>query len=525
MAEVTNGKNPLLEIKGLSKSFGPNRVLESVDLNLFSGEVHALLGPNGSGKSTLVKILMGVHVQDRGEIFYNKKKWNPKDPRVAVQSGIFLIPQEPALCLDLSAQENFYLLPNYKIENQNLINAWEIDRMWNSTASLSAFSAGKRQLLEIFRALSYRPQLLILDEPTARLTQAEKNKLWEALDDLTKSGVAILFITHFLDDASRISQSYTLLKEGHVELSGRVNVEGSGSIIPAWVHALSGEKLADKPEQKIPKHLPKQLPAHSFGKNKSLDISIEFRKPAPLTKGKSLLSVQDVQSLPEIRKMSLEVQPGEIHGILGLVGAGRSSLLKSIFGAKNYQGKIFFKSKECPAKHDPSWAVKNGIYYLSEEIIKDHLSFGLSALENIAVAESQMRNPFFFYQKLLGKIFQAIQPFALSQEKLYQEISTLSGGQKQKVTLSRSQLDQVSLFLLDEPTRGVDISTRQEIYSWIRSEAKKGSSFLISSCDEQEIFDLCDQITLVFKGQTIGTFEKSKVDLNFLISGIAVGSV
>lgn len=470
----------ILVVKDLSKAFGGTQALSHVRLVLAKGQVTAVLGENGAGKSTLMNVLAGVVRPDSGTLLLDGRPFVPATPDEARRAGIALVPQEPELALHLSVEENIVL--------GSEPTRWGlVDRRAMRTAAAAALahvvdqhspidpgmpavqlSPSDRQRVVIARALAVaKPHVLILDEPTSSLTAADVDRLFAVIARLKAQGLGILYVSHFLEEVLRVADCYSVLRDGKNAGEGQI---GDVSI-DQLVAKMAGQSAA---------------PA-------------KHRAPRALA-GKVVLSVKRLHGEPLPLDASLELHEGEVLGVAGLVGAGRSELLRSIFGlAAVKSGQLRVGSYVGPAS--PVRRLTQGVGLLSEDRKGEGLAMQLSILENLMMSRRHLRGPFVDGAAERTTATRFAQQLHIRLHDLDQSVSALSGGNQQKVALARLLHHDVDVLLLDEPTRGIDVGSRAEVHQVIRELAERGKAVLLVSSYLPELMSVCDRIAVMARGR------------------------
>lgn len=473
----------LVELTGISKSFGGVRALQGVDFELRNGEVHALLGENGAGKSTLMRVLGGEHVPDAGTVTVSGKLQHFRSPMDALEQGIAIIHQEMALATDLTVAENIFLR-----EIPSIISWRDMNRRAKELISslgfvispstiVSDLSVAHQQVVEIAKALSRNAGVMVFDEPTAVLSARDAERLLEIIRTLRDRGVGIIYISHRLDEVFRIADRITVMKDGaSVATVACKDVEVDDVIrmmVGRSLKALFGEDI----ERKV---------------------------------GDEVLRIENLSDGNRIKGASLSVRAGEIVGLGGLVGAGRTELVRMIFGAERAKsGKIFVHGKERQMK-SPRHAVKAGVGLVPESRKEQGLVLDFPIRVNSTMAKlGPLVNAFGFVRRSTEKV--AVEKLAsrlrLKAGSLDDPALSLSGGNQQKVVLAKWFHADGDLLIFDEPTRGVDVGAKTEIYSLIKSLAAEGRAILVISSEHIELFGLCDRILVMREGELTGSLE------------------
>ncbi|WP_366186168.1 sugar ABC transporter ATP-binding protein [Flavobacterium ovatum] len=479
-----------VEMTGITKSFGVVSVLEGVNLKVKHGEIHALLGENGAGKSTLVKILSGVHQKDGGKVLLNDEEINPKNTHDGQVLGISVVYQELSLVNDLSVAENIYLHKlgaskfwmNWKEitkDAQDLIDS--LGFVIDASAIVRDLSIVQKQVVEIAKALSEDTKVLILDEPTTVFDPHDAQKLFTNLLRLKNDGMSIIYISHHLDEIFKIADSITVLKDGIDTGSMATKDINKDNVIKLMI----GRELDDL-----------------------YPIRDAIEKNTPVFEVRNLFGSDGF-----VKDVSFSVCPGEVVGIAGLGGSGRTEMAKLIFGAdKKKSGTLILNGKVI--KNDsPFDAVKNEIGFVSEDRKEEGVFLPLSIRRNISITNFKpISDKFGFikYQKECDNVDGLISKLNIKTPSSEMDVHNLSGGNQQKVALAKWLSIDSKLIIIDEPTRGVDVGAKIEIYHLINEVAKKGVGVIVISSDMPEIMGIADRILVMHKGTIFGELPKEK---------------
>ena len=490
------GNGALLEMRGITKSFPGVRAVDGVTFDLFPGEIHALVGENGAGKSTLMKVLGGVYPYGsyEGEILIDGEARSFHRVRDAEEAGIAIIFQELSIIKDLNIGENIFL--GREPRRFGIIN-WEelysrahklLDDLHlplDPRTPIGELGIGQQQLVEIAKALSQQARILVLDEPTAALTDAEAETLFQILDKLRKRGVGMIYISHKLDEVFRISDRITVLRDGRA-----VGTEPANAIDEAQVIArMVGREVGDI--------FPKA--DHQRGEIifEARNITVED----PNVRGKLL-----------VRGVSFAVRQGEVLGIAGLMGAGRTDLLMAIFGAHagSSTGEILIEGKRAIISR-PSDAIKLGLGFVTEDRKRFGLVVDQTILKNMTLAAlTDLSGRFVTNEHAETAASQrAMKEFSVKAGSVFNIVGTLSGGNQQKVVLAKWLLTKPRVLFLDEPTRGIDVGAKQEIYAHINSLARAGLAIVLVSSELPEVLGLSDRVLVLHEGRLTGEFERA----------------
>jgi len=478
----------LLEMKKISKRFGSLKVLKEVDMHLNENETLAVLGGNGAGKSTLMRIINGTYPFDAtcsGQIILNQKEYTFHSARDAELAGIVMIYQEINLQLDLSAAENIFMgiFPktrlgsiHWKKVNHDAKGALEsLGVDIDVTIPVRNFGASIQQQICIARALVRKPKVLILDEPTSCLTETETVHLIKTIRLLKEQGISSIYISHKLDEVMNIADRIVILRDGK-NVSSYVKQEFDSNTI---VEDMIGRTI----ENMYPK-------ADKILRDEVLRVE-GFTVGHPYAKNKNI-----------VENAGFSIRQGEVLGLAGLVGSGRSELLKAIFGAiPKKAGEVYIRGKKC-AINQPSDALLNGMGYLTEDRKFDGLIGSMSIKENMTIAILRRLSRFAVINRqqetqIAQEYFDSLNILA---ENMNNSILSLSGGNQQKVVLSKLLMADLKILFLDEPTRGIDVGAKNEIYKIINRLAKQGMSLVVISSELPELLEICDRFIVLAKG-------------------------
>ena len=495
----------LLKMRGICKNFPGVRALDNVDFNLNKGEIHALMGENGAGKSTLIKVLTGVEEFESGQIILeDKKSIINKSPKEAQENGISTVYQEVNLCPNISVAENLFL--DREPRKFGLIDWQKMNRMSKElldkldikidvTKPTESYSIAIQQMIAIARAVDMSAKVLILDEPTSSLDEGEVEKLFVLMKKLKNEGIGIIFVTHFLEQVYAVCDKITVLRNG----------------------SLVGEFEVD--------NLPRvQLVAKMMGKDFN-DLENIKGESTQTNDKEVLLSTKSLGSKGNIKPFDLKLNKGEVIGITGLLGSGRSELVRAIYGAdKTDTGQIVFKNKEVKITA-PIDAMKLGMAYLPENRKDEGIIADLSVRENIIIAMQAKQGIFKLIPKkkqeeFVDKYIEILQIKTAGRET---PIKQLSGGNQQKVILARWLLTNPELLILDEPTRGIDVGTKTEIQKLVLKLATKGMSVIFISSEIEEMIRTCQRMVVMRDKKKVGELESDEISQNNIMSAIAGG--
>ncbi|MDK2981592.1 MAG: ribose transport system ATP-binding protein [Chloroflexota bacterium] len=481
----------IVEMRGIHKSFGSNEVLQDVNFSLKGGEICALLGENGAGKSTLMNILGGVLPADQGEIFLDGEAVVFETPAESLGSGIAFIHQELNLINDLAVYENMFIGREVKKKNglldaevmiretQAVFERMGIDM--NPKTMVRDLDSSYKQIVEISRALMMNASIIIMDEPTSSLVGPEIERVFEMMRNLKNQGVGLVFISHKLQEVMQICDRYTILRDGKMVAEGEI----------------SGEVTTD------------DLARYMVG-HKVRTTSLQ----RPHKTAHEILRVDNLNDGKNFRDISLSVRAGEILGITGLLGDGRSELFLSIFGAgQDYTGQVYIEER--PIKlQSPTHALDYGIGYLPRNRKENGIIKDMNILENGTIVTWPLFTKFGFinfpYQ---NKQFDTqVDRLRIKMSKKNDRITSLSGGNQQKVILAKWLSTQPKLLILDNPTQGVDVGAKEEIYDIILNLADEGVAVVVLFSEAQEIIRICDRALVMYHGTIQGELAGSEMN-------------
>lgn len=469
----------LLGVKGLGKSFPGVQALESVDFDVREGEIHALLGENGAGKSTLIKILSGAYKKDKGEILYQGKGIEIETPHHAQQLGISTIYQEFNICQDLTVAENILLghLPHHR-----LLVDWDLAKTHAEEVlsrlgiklpvdvPASKLTVAEQQLVEIAKALSREARLLIMDEPSAVLGDKDLEKLFDVIRSLKAAGISVIYISHRLVEIFTIAERVTVLKDGR--LVGTRNVKDV--TMPELVRMMIGRDLQD----------------------------VYPRRTSPI--GGVLLEVKNMNREGILHNISFQVHSGEIVGIAGMRGAGRTELARAIFGADPHEGSLILAGKPLIVR-SPQDAIRHRIALVTEDRKAEGLFLKLSVSANITISglKALTMMGIIRLRHEVAKVMSLIERLNIKTPGANFIVGNMSGGNQQKVVLARWLNIGARILLLDEPTRGIDVGSKAEIYHLMGQLAEQGAGLIMISSELPEILGMSDRVLVMNEGNLV----------------------
>ena len=481
-------ENIILEMNQITKKFGANKVLDTVDFELKKGEIHALLGANGAGKSTLMKILNGIFVSYDGQIKLNGNTINLTDPHDASLKGIAMIHQELELVPNLDVCSNIYL--GYENKGKNFINHKQmrknaqelLDRLSINIQAdelVSSLSTAKQQLVLIARSIALNPDVIIMDEPTSSLSISEIDNLFVLIKDLKARGISIIYISHYLEEVFRIADRATILRNGQKIITTEISKCTQQQIVEWMVgHKNVGEIqfLRDKPEDEV------------------------------VFEAKNLM-----QSKGIVKDVSFQIRKGEVLGLAGAMGSGRTETAQIIFGIeKKAKGQIVVDGKAVNVnKNNPEKSAKLRVGYIPENRKSDGLLTSRSIMDNMGIIalDNMKKNGVIQHTKLRRNAQNLIDKLKIKCSSMYQDAISLSGGNQQKVVIGKWLSVEPIVLIMDQPTRGVDIGAKEEIYNLVNELAKKGMAILFISDELEEIMNLADRVLVIKHGSIVAELD------------------
>ena len=492
-----------IEMRGINKSFGSNQVLKDAGFVLKDGEVHALMGENGAGKSTLMKILTGVYTKDAGTVLVDGVEVNYKNPQEAEKAGIVFIYQEINSLFDLTVEENLFMgkeiTKGFGICDKKAMRkkAQEfMDKLGVSIpidAVMGDLSVGQQQMVEICKALMVDAKVLIMDEPTAALTQSETEVLFEVMKGLVEKGVSIVYISHRMEEIFELCDRITILRDGSYIGTEYIKDITMDDVVKMMIGREIGERFPQR------------------------DVQI----------GEEVLRVENLNHPRYFKDVNFSVKAGEVLGVSGLMGAGRTEVMHAIFGnMEGSTGKIFIDGKEVSITN-PREAIKAGIGFITEDRKTEGLLLEKPISDNIEVANLKkvsvrnILNP----KKQVDLVKKGIEEFRIKCFGPHHECHNLSGGNQQKVVLAKWIYKEPKILILDEPTRGVDIGAKKEIYSVINDLAAKGVAVILVSSELPEVLGMSDRIMVVHEGHVTGIIDAATADQEKVMTLATGGSL
>lgn len=477
----------LLEMRGIEKSFNTVKVLHGVDLILRAGTVHALMGENGAGKSTLMKALAGIHKCDAGTIAIKGKEIEFTSPKHSQEMGVAMIHQELSPVPEMTVAENIYLGREPKkglfVDYQRMYKQTEellgsLKVKINPKVKVGTLKVADQQLVEIAKAISLNAEIIIMDEPTSAITDKEVENLFAIIRDLKSQGKGIVYISHKMDEIFRISDDITVMRDGHYVNTWKAKEIDNHTLIKNMV----GRELTEI----FPKT---EVPIQDF-----------------------MLKVKNFTLGNKFEDISFEVKRGEIFGIAGLVGAGRTELMHALFGlTKKESGEVIFEGKPLEIKK-PKDAIKHGIAYVTEDRKSEGLVLEMSVAQNITLPSMKEFSSGLFIKEGEEKktVNEQIKQLRIKLNSSRQLVKSLSGGNQQKVVLAKWMIKDPKLLILDEPTRGIDVGAKSEIYRLMCEYVEKGNSIIMISSEMPEVMGMADRILVLSNGKHGGELNREE---------------
>jgi ribose transport system ATP-binding protein len=486
-------ETPLLEVKGVTKAFAGVRALKGVDLSIAPGEVHCVLGQNGAGKSTLIKILSGSYIPDQGEFIWNGEPVTISGPTAAIELGIATMYQELDVVDGLTIAENIFL--GHELARGGFLSARKANKITREllkrlghgdlspTREVGSLSAANKQIVQMARALSHDTKLIIMDEPSAVLDSEEVANLFRVVEQLTSAGIAVVYISHRLEEIRQIGDRISVIKDGRSMASGLA--------------------VKDTPTRELVKLMTGR------------DIENVFPPATPVAPDAPVvLKVEDLGAAGMFEGVNFELRAGEVVGLAGLVGSGRSEILETIYGSiKRTSGTVTLEGKVLPAGSIAA-TVNNGVGLSPEERKSQGLLLGEPIYKNITLSTfARFAAGPFLRENAERKVAQEqINAFELRPSDPDRAAGLLSGGNQQKILLARWVVHGTKVLLLDEPTRGVDVGARAEIYQLIRELTAGGTAIVVVSSEIEEVLGLADRVLVVGDGRVLTTVSADEID-------------
>ncbi|WP_163531173.1 sugar ABC transporter ATP-binding protein [Halobacillus ihumii] len=483
---------PFIEMRKINKSFAGNQVLKDVDFTVYTGEVHALMGENGAGKSTLIKVLTGIHPKDSGTIQLKGEDVTFTNPKQAEHKGIVVIHQELNIIPHLTVTQNMFLgkeltygksgiLKMKEMRQQTLEN---LERLGvtniNPDEEAGHLSVGKQQMVEIARAVSTNAEMIIMDEPTAALTEREIERLFDVVNSLREQNVSIVYISHRMEEIFQICDRITVLRDGSYVGTEHISETSFKAIVKMMVGRELGERFPERTS----------------------------------VVGDVVLEVTNLARTGLFTDVSFTVHQGEILGVAGLMGAGRTEIMEAIFGSrKKSHGSISLNGQPLTIKH-PQDAIRSGIGYITEDRKDEGLVLNLSIRENMALTNLKAisKNGVISSSNEMKLIDELIDKLHVRTTGREQEVRSLSGGNQQKVVIAKWLGIKPKLLILDEPTRGVDVGAKKEIYHIMNELTEQGVAIIMVSSELPEVLGVSDRIMVIHEGKVARIIDRDEAD-------------
>lgn len=476
----------VLSLTNIRKRFGPTIALDGVSLDLRKGEVHALIGENGAGKSTLMNIVAGALRPDSGAMQRDGETYAPGSAHDARQNGIALIHQELSLCPHLSVAENILMgiesaRAGWLDRKQLRARTLEVLESFHHSdirpeKRVADLPVAARQIVEICRALAARAQIILMDEPTSSLQRDDVERLFTLIGKLKNEGISVIYISHFLEEVREIADRFTVLRDGRTVATGEIGGVSDGQLI---------SQMVGRPVENL---FPNRAPGRS--------------------ENEPLLEVRGLAAPPQLRRASFELRRGEIFGIAGLMGSGRTPLVRALFGLdKPEQGTIVLRGKAMPARGGTAaQRLAQRLGYLSEDRKGEGLALNLSIADNITLTRFSACSRWGWLDLVRQRrsAQELIERLSIKARSCRQPVSTLSGGNQQKIAVARLSHQDADVLLLDEPTRGIDIGSKVQVYETIARWSAENRAVLMISSYLPELFGMCDRLAVMSRGQLSG---------------------
>lgn len=494
---------PLIEMRSIRKAFGANIVLNGVDFEVLPGEVHALMGENGAGKSTLIKVLTGIYERDGGTIVVNGREVHYRHPKEAERDGIVVIHQELNVIPTLTVAENIFLGREPKIGRTGVIRYKEMEQQaaaylrrlgmdLDPRELAGRLSVGKQQMIEIARAISTNAKCLIMDEPTAALTEREIQALFSVIRTLKQQGVAIVYISHRMEEIFTICDRISVLRDGQFIGTKRVKETNFDEIVQMMVGRQIGERF---PKRRV-------------------------------TIGEERLRVEQLTKKGLFENVSFSVRAGEVLGVAGLMGSGRTEIMEAIFGARPFDGGDIYIDGRPVRIRSPRQAVEHGIAMITEDRKQKGLILEMSVHENLTLPKLEQLATAGFIQssKERDVVLTYIHLLNIKASSPDLPVKALSGGNQQKVVFGKWLAMNPRILILDEPTRGVDVGAKKEIYDIINELAAQGVAIVMVSSELPEVLGMSDRVMVIHEGKVQAILENDGLDQETIMRAATGGN-
>lgn len=485
------GKKPIIDMKSIKKLFSGVVALSNISFNLYQGEIHCLVGENGAGKSTLMKILSGAYVPDGGEIVIAGKTFTSLTPHISEENRIVIIPQENFLVNCMSVTENIFV--GHEITNQyGLIDKGEMqkrvkellvefDVAINPQRTVETLSISEKQYVKILKALAVSPQILIMDEPTSMFNKKDSHKVLELVRKIAQRGISVIYISHYLEEV--------------VSLADRITVIRDGAVVNSYFNANKDTRLDVITKDMVGR------PVEQFF----------TKEPAEI--GGVVLEVSNLKLKANSPAVSFCLHKGEILGFAGMVGSGRTEIIRAITGTDRYlSGEIFLDGEKVEFK-SPGESIDKGIAHITEDRQHQGLMLEHSVVENSIIVglRNKMKGFFVNPRQHPDMIKDILDNLQVKMSGYHQDVKYLSGGNQQKVVLAKWIFSEASLYIFDEPTRGIDINAKAQFYKIINNLAKQGKSVIMISSEMPELISMSDRILVMRDGEVIQEFAHEEI--------------
>ena len=489
-------KKPIIKMNNIVKTFPGVKALDRMTVDLFPSEIHCLVGENGAGKSTLMKVLSGAYTPDEGEITVGEKTYPRMTSRLSKELGISIIYQENILVPWMNVVENVFV--GQEVSKGGIIDFKEQFRVTNELCerlgisidfnqTIHSMSISQQQFVKVLKALSTNPKVLIMDEPTSMFNTEDAARVLNLVQEIAKSGVGIIYISHFLKEVQLIADRITVIRDG------------------APIHTY------ENPNRDIDLDV---IVSDMVGRPAS---SFYAKDEHPI--GEKIFEVIDLKVENNSPEISFHVNKGEILGVAGMVGSGRTEIANAIFGVqRKYGGRVLLNGRELSIRQ-PIDSIKNGIAYITEDRQRFGLMLGAPIIENLAIVgmQTKIKGAFISVKALIPRFQKIIENLKIKAASPMQTVSTLSGGNQQKVVLGKWLFADFEFFIFDEPTRGIDVNAKAEFYKLITGLAREGKSIILISSDMPELISLSDRLIVLRKGEISATLESDQITENAII--------
>jgi len=474
----------LIEAKNITKIFGTTKVLDDVSFTLKPGQIHCLCGENGAGKSTLIKILSGAYSPEGGVVYIEGTPYPHLNPLIAKEMGIEVIHQENILVQELTVAENIYTDIRHKTAGffsmRKTLDAArqlmdETGISLDPAAKISSLSAAEQQFVKILRALAPDPKVLIMDEPTAMFNINDTELVLDLVRSVSAAGKGIIYISHHLEELKNIADTVTVLRDGHLISTYETETDGID------LNRITTDMIG-RPVELF------------YARDEKTDIGDVF------------FDVKDLRLKEEDEPISISLRKGEILGITGMVGSGRSEIIRAIFGLdRKFSGEISKDGQKIDI-FTPEDSIKNGIGFISEDRQKSGLVLPLSILMNTSFLKLPLKNGLIESKAEMDIAEEMIDKLDIKTDSMFKAAGMLSGGNQQKVIIAKWLHKGFDIMILDEPTKGIDVNAKSEIYKLLQNLTAQGKALIMVSSDTPEVISLCDRVLVVKKGKIVGEF-------------------